>query len=213
MLTYLSSRKPFHVCIAWCKGCIEGLGEFETVMQTRDKVEGLHNCQAPTYAYETKPDHNSLRTMCPTLFNELHLLGLLRDKCFLLKAKDNTKPSVTTADCLWEWSHTVIPLKMKVPLDVVSKSNTTLLKSFSLVQAWMICGGMVGCGICSVDSCTLELNPIPLWYWVPSLTSSCLTFVALLLCLSLLFLLNPLVVSTTLSLSIFLSTLLPYSWL
>jgi len=29
---------------------------------------------------------------------------------------------------------TVIPLKMKVPLDVVSKSNTTFLKSFSLVQ-------------------------------------------------------------------------------
>ena len=63
-------------------------------MQTRDKVEGLHNCQAP--------DHNTLRIMCPTLFDELHLLGLLRGKCFLLKAKDNTKPSVTTADCLLE---------------------------------------------------------------------------------------------------------------
>ena len=23
----------------------EGLGEFETVMQTRDEVEGLHNCR------------------------------------------------------------------------------------------------------------------------------------------------------------------------
>ena len=69
-------------------------------MQTRDKVEGLHNCQAPTH--QTRPDHNTLRTMCPTLFDELHLIGLLPDKCILLKAKDNTKPIVTTADCLRE---------------------------------------------------------------------------------------------------------------
>ena len=76
------------------------MGEFETVMQTRNKVEDLHNCQAPTH--EKRPDHNTLRTMCPILFDELHLLGLLPDKCILLKAQDNTKPIVTTADCLRE---------------------------------------------------------------------------------------------------------------
>ena len=32
----------FHVCIGRYKHK-RGMGEFETVMQTRDKVEGLHN--------------------------------------------------------------------------------------------------------------------------------------------------------------------------
>ena len=39
----LSNRGLFRVCIALSKQ--EGeLGEFETVMQTRDTVKGLHNC-------------------------------------------------------------------------------------------------------------------------------------------------------------------------
>ena len=92
--------------------------------------------------------------MCPTCFNKLHLPELLpHDKCILPKAHDRTKPIVTRAYCLQEWSHTVITLKIKIRRDVVSKSNTTFLKSFSLVQACLIFGGVVGCGICSVDSC------------------------------------------------------------
>lgn len=90
-------------------------------------------CEAPTH--ETRPDHNTQGTKCPTFFDKLHLLGLLSDKCILRKAQDSIKPIVTRADCLREWSHTVITLKIKVPRDVVSKSNTTLLKSFLLVQA------------------------------------------------------------------------------
>ena len=44
-LFYKSNRKLFPcVFIAWCIKTREGLGEFSTVMQTRDEVEGLHNC-------------------------------------------------------------------------------------------------------------------------------------------------------------------------
>ena len=41
---YLSNRKrfPYLHSLIQTRG---GLGEFETVMQTRDEVEGLHNCR------------------------------------------------------------------------------------------------------------------------------------------------------------------------
>ena len=76
------------------------MGEFETLKQTGDKIEGLHNCEAPTH--ETRPDHNTLRTMWATLLDELHLIGPLTEKCILWKAQDNTKPILTKADCLRE---------------------------------------------------------------------------------------------------------------
>ena len=44
IVNQLSNRKRF----PWLHSQIlprEGLGEFETVMQTRDEVEGLHNCR------------------------------------------------------------------------------------------------------------------------------------------------------------------------
>ena len=42
--SYLSNRKRFPCLhsLIWTR---EGLGEFETVMQTRDEVEDLHNCR------------------------------------------------------------------------------------------------------------------------------------------------------------------------
>ena len=62
-LVYLSNRALFLVCIASSKheeGC---MGEFETVMQTRDVVEGLHNfgeynlfLQSATFPYNS---HNA----------------------------------------------------------------------------------------------------------------------------------------------------------
>ena len=42
--TYLSNRKRFP-CLHRLIKTREGLGEFETVMQTRDEVEGLHYCR------------------------------------------------------------------------------------------------------------------------------------------------------------------------
>ena len=42
LLNYLSNRKRFP-CLHSLIKTQEGLGEFETVMQTRDEVEGLHN--------------------------------------------------------------------------------------------------------------------------------------------------------------------------
>ena len=44
MLLHLSNRKRFP-CLHSLMKTREGLGEFETVMQTRDEVEGLHNCR------------------------------------------------------------------------------------------------------------------------------------------------------------------------
>ena len=41
-MMYLSNRKRFP-CLNSLKKTPEGLGEFETVMQTQDEVEGLHN--------------------------------------------------------------------------------------------------------------------------------------------------------------------------
>ena len=41
---HLSNRKSF-LCLHSLILTLEGLGEFETVMQTRDEVEGLHNCR------------------------------------------------------------------------------------------------------------------------------------------------------------------------
>ena len=41
---YLSNRKRFP-CLHSLIKTRQGLGEFETVMQTRDEVEGLHNCR------------------------------------------------------------------------------------------------------------------------------------------------------------------------
>ena len=41
-VTYLSNRKRFP-CFHSLIETREGLGEFETVMQTRDEVEGFHN--------------------------------------------------------------------------------------------------------------------------------------------------------------------------
>ena len=41
---YLSNRKRFP-CLRSLILTREGLGEFETVMQTRDEVEGLRNCR------------------------------------------------------------------------------------------------------------------------------------------------------------------------
>ena len=41
-INYLSNRKRFP-CLHSLIQTREGLGEFETVMQTRDEVEGLHN--------------------------------------------------------------------------------------------------------------------------------------------------------------------------
>ena len=43
-INYLSNRKRFP-CLHSLIQTREGLGEFETVMQTRDEVEGLHNCR------------------------------------------------------------------------------------------------------------------------------------------------------------------------
>ena len=40
---HLSNRKRF-LCLRSLILTREGLGEFETVMQTRNEVEGLHNC-------------------------------------------------------------------------------------------------------------------------------------------------------------------------
>ena len=44
MMNYLSNRKRF-ACLHSLIQTREGLGEFETFMQTRDEVEGLHNCR------------------------------------------------------------------------------------------------------------------------------------------------------------------------
>ena len=41
---YLSNRERFP-CLHSLTQTQEGLGEFETVMQIRDEVEGLHNCR------------------------------------------------------------------------------------------------------------------------------------------------------------------------
>ena len=43
-LLYLSNRKSFP-CLHSLISTREGLGEFETVMQTQDEVECLHNCR------------------------------------------------------------------------------------------------------------------------------------------------------------------------
>ena len=43
-INYLSNRKRFP-CLRSLIQTREGLGEFETVMQSRDEVEGLHNCR------------------------------------------------------------------------------------------------------------------------------------------------------------------------
>ena len=42
--THLSNRKRFP-CLHSLIQTREGLGEFETVTQTREEVEGLHNCR------------------------------------------------------------------------------------------------------------------------------------------------------------------------
>ena len=81
---------------------VEGLGEFEKVMQTRDEVEGLHNCR------EFSQPHSSLFQAMQTRKTFSIALGGHGENKKLKKRQQNSMKNISFTDAVRKWQQMLL---------------------------------------------------------------------------------------------------------